>query len=116
MGSQENNSVVSVEDARKAEPIIREPDPLAIEEVRNNHATRMHGMQRGIIGWCVGSGPEKAGNVATLSIVACFAIIAAGFFKFDFAKEFDSFLKLVTIFLGIVGLALGYLFGAKENK
>jgi purine-cytosine permease-like protein len=51
-----------------------------------------------------------------LAIIACFGIICAGFLKFDFSKEFDSFLKLVSTFLGIVGLALGYLFGAKDHK
>ena len=107
---------VSEDAARRAEPTVPEPDPLALEEARNNHARGMHHLQRGLIGWCVGTGSEKPGNVATLAIIASFAIILIGFFKFDLQKEFESFYKLLTTLLGPVGLALGYLFGSSKTK
>jgi hypothetical protein len=112
-----NNPVLVTEDqARKSEPVVREPDPLAIEELKNNHTKNMASLHRGFVGSCVGSGPEKAGNVATLTIVACFLMIVGSFLKFDFATQFDSFFKVLTTALGPIGLALGYLFGSKESK
>ncbi|WVT73331.1 hypothetical protein QM996_17920 [Sinorhizobium chiapasense] len=107
---------MSIEDARRVEPTVRAPDALALEEMKNNHAAGMHKMQRGLVGLVVGTGPEKAGNVATLAIVASFALVMISFFKFDFGTQFDLFYKILTTMLGPVGLALGYLFGSKETK
>ncbi|EPE98633.1 hypothetical protein RGCCGE502_09410 [Rhizobium grahamii CCGE 502] len=83
--------------------------------MKNNHAARTHRMQRGLIGLIVGTGPEKAGNVATVAIVASFALVMIAFFRFDFATQFELFFKILTTMLGPVGLALGYLFGSKEK-
>ncbi len=73
-------------------------------------------MQRGLMGWLVGTGPEKAGNVATLSILASFLLVMIAFFKFDFDTQFELFYKILTTMLGPVGLALGYLFGSKDSR
>ena len=75
----------------------------------------MHALQRGLLGWCIGSGGEKAGNVATLTILGCFTFMLIAYFKMDLQKEFDAFFKLLTTLLGPVGLALGYLFGARDT-
>jgi hypothetical protein len=112
----EEPKLISVEDARRAEPIIRPPDNLAAEELKNSHAEKTHRMQRGIIGLIVGTGPEKAGNVATLAIVASFGLVLIAFFKFDFSTQFELFYKILTTMLGPVGLALGYLFGSKDKQ
>jgi hypothetical protein len=109
-------NLVTEEQARKSEPIVPQPDSLALEEIKNNHAKNMAGLHRGVIGWCVGSGPEKAGNVATLTIIASFLLIVCAFFKFDFSAQFDFFYKILTTLLGPIGLALGYLFGSKGEK
>lgn len=114
---QVTEAVLITEDqARKTEPVVREPDALALKEQQNNHDKAMAGLHRGWIGWLVGSGPEKSGNVATLTIFACFLIILIAFMKFDFNTQFESFFKIMTSVFGPVGLALGYLFGAKDSK
>lgn len=110
-----NKFVVSKDDARKAEPVVREPDQLALEELRNSHARDMNKNQRGAIGWMFGSGLEKSGNAAILSIVVFLALIVCAFFKFDLSKDSDAFYKLLTTLLGPIGLALGYLFGSKKS-
>jgi hypothetical protein len=107
---------VDPEAARGVEPTVRQPDAMALAEVKNAHEAGMHKMQRGVVGWLVGTGPEKAGNVATLSIVASFGLVMVAFFKFDFGTQFELFYKILTTMLGPVGLALGYLFGSKDNK
>lgn len=112
----EQPNLVSVADARRAEPTVRPPDELALEEMKNNHAVRTHRMQRGLVGLVVGTGPEKAGNVATVAIVASFGLVMTAFFRFDFATQFELFFKILTTMLGPIGLALGYLFGSKDKS
>jgi hypothetical protein len=111
----DKRDLASVEAARSFEPEIREPDDLAREELRNNHATRMHEMHAGYIGRFCGSGSEKSGNIAIVSIIFCFAVIGFGLFKFDLETQIDSFFKLLTAMLGLVALALGYLFGRGKS-
>lgn len=108
--------LIKPDDARAVEPLVRQPDAMALAEVKNAHEAGMHKMQRGFIGWLVGTGPEKAGNVATLAIIASFGLVVIAFFKFDFGTQFELFYKILTTMLGPVGLALGYLFGSKESK
>ncbi len=76
----------------------------------------MQALQRGWIGIALGTGGEKAGNVATLTIVACFIIILLLFVRTDMATQFEQFYKMLTTLLGPVELALGYLFGAREPR
>jgi len=76
----------------------------------------MHTLQRGLLGWCIGSGSEKAGNVATLTILGCLIFILFAFLRMNLQTEFESFYKLLTTLLGPVGLALGYLFGSRDSS
>ena len=76
----------------------------------------MQALQRGWIGIALGTGAEKAGNVATLTIIACFLIILLLFAKTDMSTQFDQFYKMLTTMLGPVGLALGYLFGSRDSR
>ncbi|MGR9373409.1 hypothetical protein [Rhizobium leguminosarum] len=75
-----------------------------------------HVHRRGLVGMVVGTGPEKASNVATVAIVASFTLVMIAFFRFDFATHFELFYKILTTMLGPVGLALGYLFGSKDKS
>ena len=108
--------IVPEDVARRAEPTVRAPDELAIQEVANAHAKEMHTLQRGLLGWCIGSGSEKAGNVATLTILGCLIFILFAFLRMNLQTEFESFYKLLTTLLGPVGLALGYLFGSRDSS
>lgn len=112
---QENNDLVSVDEARRSEPIVAAPDSLAIKELDHFHSMEMHNLHRGFLGAIVGSGPEKPGNTAIIVIVFCFVFISVAGFKLDLDKQFDQFYKLITTLLGPVGLALGYLFGSREK-
>lgn len=112
-----NDPRVDLDTLRRAEPKVPEkPDALALEEARNNHARELQRMQRGIIGWCVGSGSEKPGNVATLCIAACFLLILSAFLKLDIQKDSEFFLKILSASTGMIGLALGYLFGSRGSE
>lgn len=95
---------------------MRPVDALALKEIENEHEKRKIEMQRGWIGIVLGTGPEKSGNVATLTIVASFFMILISFAKIDFSSGFDQFFKILTTMLGPVGLALGYLFGSREPR
>lgn len=107
---------VSPEEARRAEPVVRAADPLALEEMRNSHQATLLSIQRGWIGIALGTGPEKSGNVATLTIFACFVLIILLFLKTDMGTQFDQFYKMLTTLLAPVGLALGYLFGSRDAR
>lgn len=115
-GLQSSEKIVSPEDARRAVPVIRPADTLALEEMRNAHEANKLSIQRGWIGIALGTGSEKAGNVATLVILACFVIILILFVKTDFSTQFDPFFKTFSALLGPVGLALGYLFGSRDGR
>ncbi|MCU0819436.1 MAG: hypothetical protein MUF11_09010 [Beijerinckiaceae bacterium] len=115
-GKLESTELVSIEEARRAEPTVRPPDPLALQELQNSHSKNMQELNRGWLGACIGSGPEKPGNTAVLVIILCFLFIAASAFKFDLSTQFENFFKIVTTLLGPIGLALGYLFGSREKS
>ena len=76
----------------------------------------MNQNHRGIVGWIFGSGFEKPGNAAILSIFTFLMLIVIAFFRIDIKADAEVFYKLLTTMLGPVGLALGYLFGAKRSK
>jgi hypothetical protein len=94
------------------------PDTLALEEQKNNHSHAVQRTTQGLIGRVLGAGSEKAGNVA--AIVILFSFIALGVAFFFGAKPGESplgesFFKLLAAFTGLVGLALGYLFGSDKK-
>lgn len=92
--------LVTADDARAAQPNVPPPDSKAIAETKNAHEAGMHKMQRGIVVYIVGTGPAKAGNVATVAIFASFGLVMVAFFKFDFSSKFDLFYKVLTTMLG----------------
>ena len=119
MSDLQGNSteIVTVDAARRAEPVVREPDALALKEAENAHAQSIQKVERGLIGLIMGSKTEKSGNIAFVVIFFCFVVIVIGFLKFDMkiASEFDSFMKLVAAFSSIITGALGYIFGAAQK-
>jgi hypothetical protein len=106
---------VSLEDARKAEPVVREPDALALLESKNLHEQNQKRLEQGVLGRLLGSHGEKAGNISFIVILICFGLIAFAFFRMDLKSEFDSFQKFAGAMLAIITGALGYLFGASGH-
>lgn len=102
---------VSVTDARSVEPEVPEPDRLARQELRRAHEKAMHKQDRGWIGVLCGSRAEKAGNVAFMVILGAFILIACTLATNGLSEQF---FKLFSALLGVVGLALRYLFGSKH--
>ena len=76
----------------------------------------MRKLEIGWIGYPFGGGAEKANNVAMLTIFLCLAIAVGVCWRADLAKNADLFGKLVSPFLSIVTLALGYLFGSGKKS
>jgi hypothetical protein len=107
---------VSLEDARRAEPIVREPDDLAVLEAKNQHEQTLKKAEQGWLGGLLGSHGEKAGNISFIVILICFALISLAFFRMDLKSEFDSFMKFAGAMFAIITGALGYLFGSSGGK
>jgi len=107
-----------VADARRADPKIRSPDELAIQEANNAHAQATLWAEQGWIGHVLGSKTEKPGNVAAIVIFFCFILLVIGFCVLSHGdgKSNEDFFKFTSIITGIVGLALGYLFGSSSQK
>jgi hypothetical protein len=80
--------------------------------LENSHQQATQKTEQGWIGKVCGSKGEKAGNIAFLVIIACFLLISGALYTSGLT---DPFFKLMTSLLGVIGLALGYLFGA-HNK
>lgn len=107
---------VSIEVARRASPVTREPDALARQELEYNHAQATQRSEQGWIGKFLGSKAEKPGNVAFIVIIICFVIIATAANKMDLKTEFESFMKLTSALFAIITGALGYLFGSNSSS
>ncbi|MDR6873535.1 hypothetical protein J2Y55_004562 [Bosea sp. BE125] len=90
---------------------------MAIDELKANlaHAKDMHQLNRGWVGACIGSGSEKPGNAAIIVILFCFTVMTVALFRLDLKTDMDQLLRIVPVALGPVGLALGYLFGARDK-
>lgn len=113
MDSPEPLKLVTPSEARQVEPVVPEPDKLALKELENSHAQATQKFEQGWIGKFCGSRSEKAGNIAFLAIVACLLIITGALFGFGLT---DAFFKLLAALVSVVTLALGYLFGAHNNR
>jgi hypothetical protein len=94
------------------QPAIQEPDTLALEEARLEHERTLHKADKGWIGHLCGSRNEKPGNVAFLVILGSFLLVCAAMYENGLSEPFFKFL---TVLLGVVGTALGYLFGSQTR-
>jgi|SRR5215217_2873641 len=94
-----------------AEPRRPGENPLTgKDEKLNQHLGR--------IGGFVGGGPEKAGNIAYIVIVAAFLVLiaaAVGSAVADSDKVATVLDKLVTGCISLITGAMGYLFGASKD-
>lgn len=115
LSSPEQPDTVSIEDARRAEPVVREPDALAVLEAKNLHEQNLRKAEQGKLGTLLGSHGEKAGNISFIVILICFVLILFAFCRMDLEKDFDSFMKFDTALIAIVTGALGYLFGSSNH-
>ena len=100
---------VSLEDAKKAK--AETPSPKSIE-IEKKYAQKTLETEQGTLGKLIGSRNEKAGNVAFIVLLFCFIVIVVLFVRLDIKEHFDKLLELLTVFLGIITLILGYLFGS----
>jgi len=81
-------------------------------DAQSQHTARR--IERGVMGWLLGLGNEKPGNVTGFSIlVACGMIIALGLINFgpDVPRR-----ELIMLIAGIIPGALGYYFGYLTGK
>ena len=108
-------NTVSVEDAKRAEPIVRAPDELSLIEAKNAHEQNTLRQEQGKVGHFLGSHQDKAGNISFIVILICFGLICVAFFKMDLTKDFDSFMKFNAALFAIITGALGYLFGSGSS-
>jgi hypothetical protein len=76
--------------------------------VQRSHEDRK--LERGAMGWLFGMGAEKPANIAGFAIVVSFV---AAIITVIWMPDADSFTRkdAVLIFVGIITLALGFLFG-----
>jgi len=87
-----------------------------VQEAQNAHAQKTLLAEQGWIGHILGSKAEKPGNVAAIVILLCFLLLGVGFHTMCHdAGNNEDFFKFVSIITGIIGLALGYLFGSSGS-
>lgn len=111
------NDVVLQEDTPGASPggVTGDKEAHFFDQERARHAFRMRKLEIGWVGWPFGGGAEKSANIAMLTIFICLAIAGAICYHVDLVKNPDLFSKIVSPFLSIITLALGYIFGS-SNK
>ena len=108
-----DGKLVSLSEARSVKPDIVEPDPLALKEADNSHAQATQRAEQGLIGIVFGSRMEKPGNIAALVVMFSFLMLACAYLALPNKDPIpDSYFKLASIFTGIIGIAMGYLFGS----
>lgn len=122
--------LLSPSEARAVEPSIPAPDSLAREELKANSALRSQRQDQGVIGWIFGSRLEKPGNIAAVVIFLSFALIFLVYWRAGITETVvnnvvtqvrseplsEPFFKLFSALAGIIGLALGYLFGSSNKN
>jgi hypothetical protein len=115
---QQQPDLVTPNQARTVEPTIPAPDDIARKELEFWHAQRTQEAEQGWIGKAFGSKTEKPGNIAALVVLLSFLMIFAAYgISALNGKDpsSESFFKITSTFLGVVGLALGYLFGSSSG-
>lgn len=110
------NSVVSsvgVDDIRRSEPNVPEPDEKARKEQASyDHQYRTQQAELGVIGKFIGCNAEKPGNISFIAIIICFIII----FTAAFCSAISDFEKILSSLGSVITLALGYLFGSSGKR
>jgi hypothetical protein len=94
------------------EAVPRNVDPLTGQDGKLNQ-------HLGKVGQFIGGGPEKAGNIAYIVIVAAFLVLVlatAATYGADGTKLAPILDKLVTGCISLITGAMGYLFGASKGN
>ncbi|MDR2214608.1 MAG: hypothetical protein LBE59_02065 [Nevskiaceae bacterium] len=112
-------SVISPNQARAVDPV--EPDTdgkLAEKELEFWHAQETQKAHHGWLGKIFGSIQEKPGNIAAIAVILSFIMLFVAFgVMYRGAGDLnENFFKLLSALTGVIGLALGYLFGSSGQK
>ena len=95
-----------------AEVIVRNQNPLTGRDERL-------GQHLGWIGKFIGGGPEKAGNIASIVVLAALILLigaaAGSAYAVDGSKIAPVFDKIVAGCFALITGALGYLFGSSKD-
>lgn len=138
---QSDSSNISLDDAKKAKPVkgsitfdrcqSNDEDSKNISsdytEVKLKHKRDTLAQKIGWIGKCIGSGSEKANNIAFITILLCISLLilvgCASLFMWLFTDyshlqyyHFGTvFFKVLAVVSNIITLCLGYIFGSKSK-
>jgi hypothetical protein len=104
---------VSAEEAREVTPQVPEPDKLAYQEKTHLHEQALQKAELGTLGGWLGARSEKSGNIAFIVILFSFLMVFSSYWHENGATE--AFFKVFSAMIGLIGLALGYLFGASAR-
>lgn len=103
--------VVTAEEARNVTPQAPEPDKRALQEqAQFLHQQATQKAELGTVGSWLGAKAEKAGNIAFIVIIFSFFMVFNAYWHEGGATE--NFFKVFSAMIGLIGLALGYLFGS----
>lgn len=83
---------------------------------RAGHEHKMRQLELGWIGRPFGGGAEKSANIAIVTIILCLGISWIIASQLKVATQADLLSKLVSPFLSLVTLALGYRFGSGKKS
>jgi hypothetical protein len=102
---------VKTEDIRLTQPEPTVPDERAKkEEAFYDHQYRTQQAELGAIGRFIGCNSEKPGNISFIVLLLCLIVICLAMFF-----ELQHFEKILTAFVSVITLALGYLFGSSTK-
>jgi hypothetical protein len=108
---ENRTDAVTAEEARQVTPQVPEPDKKALkEQAQFLHEQATQKAELGTIGGWLGAKSEKAGNIAFIVIIFAFLLVFTAYAHEGGAT--DNFFKVFSAMIGLVGLALGYLFGS----
>jgi hypothetical protein len=107
---------VSASEARVTQPVVPPPTKSTEKELEFWHAQRTQKAEQGWVGWVFGSKYEKPGNIAAIVVLLSFFFLFWSFYHLYTPTILpETFFKVLAAFMGVIGLALGYLFGSSHR-
>ena len=91
----------------------QESQQFALAKEKMDHEHRQQTGSRGTLGKIFGGGDEKAGNIAGLMAILCFATIAVLLLAAFFLDIWENVDAIISVLGAILTACLGYLFGRK---
>jgi hypothetical protein len=105
-------SGVKTADISRVQPDAPEPDARARQEAAlYDHQYRTQQAELGWIGKLIGCNAEKPGNISFITIILSLIIIVV-----SVCAGSAHFEKVLTVFISVITLALGYLFGSNKKS